>query len=158
MPLSRSASRGSVRVASRFLLVYSAAWLALGVVLVVGGLNLLNGGTGLLGLVSSDEPGFAPAISSLPIGLGVLVLLTATWGLWAARAMRRLSKGGYISALLLSAGGFVVGVAWATIATTPIPGVITCLANGSLLLGLAVPAAVREEFKGPVAAGRDDAR
>lgn len=108
--------------------------------------------------MSSDEPGFAPGISSLPIGLGVLVLLTASWGLWAARAVRRLSKGGYISALLLSAGGFVVGLAWATIATTPIPGVITCLANGSLLLGLAMPAAVREEFKGPVAAGRDDAR
>jgi len=43
MTLSRSASPGSVRAASRFLLVYSAAWLVLGVVLVVGGLNFSMG-------------------------------------------------------------------------------------------------------------------
>jgi len=145
---SSSPVPGAVRAARLLLRIESAVWLVLGTLLIVGGLIVLNGGGGVPGLVHSDEPGFALGIGRLTVGLGGLVAVLASWGIWTGWAMRRLTTGVFISAVLYCAVWIVVGLVWVSIATTPIPGMITLIVNAAILLGLAGWSSSRRAFRG----------
>ncbi len=117
----------------------------LGVLLVVGGLVVLSGGTGLPGIV--NDPAGDPPIGGWVVGAGLLIALIACWGVWTARAMRRLTGGAYISALLFCGLWVVLGVVWVRIASTPLPGMVDIVVNAVILGGLVASSASRAAFR-----------
>ena len=147
-PLSSSPIPGAVRIARFLLRIESVGWLFLGTLLIVGGLIVLRGGSGLPGVVHNDDPGFAPGIGRLTISLGLVIAAIAGWGIWTGWWLRRLTKGAYISALLFCAVWIVLGLVWVTIATTAIPGMVTVTVNAVILVGLAAPSSSRAAFRG----------
>jgi hypothetical protein len=114
----------------------SVVWSLLGALLIVGGLVVLGGGTGVPGVVNVDEPGFGRGIGAWAAGLGVAVLATGVWGLWLGSAQRRHQRSGRIDALVFCVVWITFGVVWITVATTPIPGAVTIIVNGVTLVGL----------------------
>jgi hypothetical protein len=115
--------------------VESVVWSLLGALLIVGGLVVLGGGTGVPGVVNVDEPGFGRGIGAWAAGLGVAVLAMGVWGLWIGSALRRHQRSGRISALVFCVLWITFGVVWITVATTPIPGAVTTIVNGVILVG-----------------------
>jgi|BarGraIncu00222A_1022003.scaffolds.fasta_scaffold27928_3 hypothetical protein len=122
-------------VARVLLWVESVVWSLLGALLIVGGLVVLGGGTGVPGVVNVDEPGFGRGIGAWAAGLGVAVLAMGVWGLWIGTSLRRHQRSGRIGALAFCALWIAFGVVWITVATTPIPGAVTTIVNGVILVG-----------------------
>jgi hypothetical protein len=141
--LSQPAIPGAVRVARLLLWMESLGWLLLGTLLIVGGVIVLSGGIGIPGIVHIDDPGFAPNIGTLTLGLGMVISVMASWGIWTGWSMRRLTRGAYISALLFCGVWIVLGLVWVTVATTPIPGAVTITLNGVILVALVAPSSSR---------------
>lgn len=152
-PLSSLPIPLAVRAARFLLRIESAGWLLLGTLAIVGGLIVLKGGSGLPGIVQSSDPGFGPPIGRLTLGVGIVITVIASWGLWTGWSMRRLTRGAYISALLFCGVWIVLGVFWLSIATTPIPGMVTIMLNAVILLGLGAPSSSRAAFRGITEAG-----
>jgi hypothetical protein len=125
---------GALRVARVLFWIQSAAWMLLGTLLVVGGLIVLRGGSGLPGIVN-DSVG-DPPIGGWAVGSGIVITAIACWGIWTGWSMRRLTRGAHISALLFCGVWIVLGVLWMTIATTPIPGMVVIAVNAVILVGL----------------------
>ncbi len=117
----------------------------LGTLLVVGGLIVLSGGTGLPGIV--NDPAGDPPISGWVVGAGLLIVVIACWGVWTAWSMRRLTRRGYISALLFCGLWVVLGVVWVRIASTPLPGLVVTVVNAVILGGLVASSASRAAFR-----------
>jgi hypothetical protein len=136
---------GAVKVARLLLRIESAVWMILGTLLIVGGLIVLSGGSGLPGIV--NDPTGDPPIGGWVVGLGVLVAVIASWGIWTAWSMRHLTRGALVSALLFCGAWIVLGLIWITIATTVIPGMITITLNGVILVGLVGPSSSRAAFR-----------
>lgn len=147
-PLSSPAIPGAVRVARFLLLIESGAWLLLGTSVIVSSLFLLSGASGdTVGVIAKVEPGFR-AIGWIFLGLGVVLVVIASWGIWSWLSMRRLTRGPYISALLFGAAWICLGLVWVRFATTPIPGMVTITVNVVMLFGLAGPSSSRGAFRG----------
>jgi hypothetical protein len=144
-----SASRpipGALRVARLLFWIQSAGWMLLGALLVVGGLIVLSGGSGLPGIV--NDPAGDPPIGGWAFGSGIVITVIASWGIWTGWSMRRLTGGAYISALLFCGVWIVLGVVWVTIATTPIPGIVVTAVNVVILVGLIGPSSSRAALRG----------
>jgi uncharacterized membrane protein len=139
---------GAVRAARVLLRIESAVWLVFGTLLIIGGVIVLGGGSGVPGIVNNDDPGFAPSIGRLALGLGVVMAVTGCWGVWTDRSMRWPARGNYLSALLFCAVWIIVGLVWVVIATTPIPGLVAITLNAVILVSLAVPSSSRAAFRG----------
>jgi hypothetical protein len=138
----------TVRVARFLLLIESGAWLLLGTLVIVSSLLLLSGASGdTVGVITNVEPGFG-AIGWIFLGLGVVLAVIASWGIWAWWSMRRLTRGAYVSALLFGAAWIVLGLVWVRFATTPIPGMVTITVNALILVGLAGTPSSRAAFRG----------
>jgi hypothetical protein len=90
-----------------------------GTLLVVGGLVVLSGGSGLPGIV--NDPVGDPPIGEWVVGAGTVIALIASWGMWTGWSMRRLTRGPYISALLFCGVWIILGLLRASIATSPVP-------------------------------------
>jgi hypothetical protein len=136
---------GAIKVARILLRIESAVWMILGTLLIVGGLIVLSGGSGLPVIVNA--PTDDPPIGGWGLGVGVLVAVIASWGIWTGWSMRHLTRGTFISALLFCGAWIVFGLIWISIATSLIPGMITITLNGVILVGLAGPASSRAAFR-----------
>jgi hypothetical protein len=136
---------GAIKVARILLRIESAVWMILGTLLIIGGLIVLRGGSGLPGIV--NDPTGDPPIGGWVVGVGVLVAVMASWGIWTGWSMRHLTRGAFISALLYCGALIVLGLIWISIATSLIPGMITVTLNGVILIGLAGPASSRAAFR-----------
>jgi hypothetical protein len=136
---------GAIKVARILLRIESAVGIVLGMLLIVGGLIVLSGGSGLPGIV--NDPTGDPPIGGWVVGVGVLVAVVAIWGTWTGWSMRHLTRGAFISALLFCGALIVLGLIWISIATSLIPGTITITLNGVILVGLAGPASSRAAFR-----------
>lgn len=144
-----SASRplpGALRVARLLFWIQSSGWMLLGALLVVGGLIVLSGGSGLPGIV--NDPVGDPPIGGWAVGSGIVITVIANWGIWAGWSMRRPTRGAYISALFFCGVWIVLGVVWVTLATTPIPGMVVIAVNAVILVGLVAPSSSRAAFHG----------
>lgn len=137
---------GAVRVARFLLRIEGAAWMLLGTLLIVGGLIVLSGGSGLPGIV--NDPVGDPPVGGWVVGAGTVIAVIASWGMWPGWSMRRLTRGSYISALVFCGLWIVLGLLWLSIATSPIPGVVTITVNAVILVGLAGPSPSRAAFRG----------
>ena len=139
---------GAVRAARVLLLIESGAWLLLGTVVMVSSLLLLSGASGdTVGVITSVEPGFG-RIGWIFLGLGVVIAVIASWGIWSWRSMRRLTRGAYMSALLYGAAWICLGLVWVRFATSPIPGIVIITVNAMLIFGLTGPSSSRAAFRG----------
>lgn len=114
--------------------------MVLGALLVVGGLIVLAGGSGIPGVV--NDPAGDPPLGGWIVGTGLLVAVIASWGLWTAWSMRRSTRGARISALIYCGTWMVLGVIWLRIATTPIPGIVVIVVNAAILAGLVAPSVI----------------
>ena len=123
--------------------VESVVWSLLGALLIVGGLVVLGGGTGVPGVVNVGEPGFGRGIGAWAAGLGIAVLGMGVWGLWLGSALWRRLRSGRIGALVFCVVWITFGVVWITVATTPIPGAVTMIVNGVILVGFVMGRRVR---------------
>lgn len=139
-----------VRFASVFVRIESVAWMLLGTLLIVGGLIVLDGGSGLPGIV--NDPVGDPPIGAWAVGVGIAIAVMASWGMWTGWSMRRRSRGSYVSALLFCAVWILLGLVWISIATSLIPGVVTILVNVGILVALATPPS-RSAFRMAAEAG-----
>lgn len=117
----------------------------LGTLLIIGGSIVLSGGSGLPLIV--NDPTGDPPIGWWVIGVGVGVAVIASWGIWTGWSMRHLTRGAFVSALLLCGSWIVLGLIWITVATSVIPGMITITLNGIILVGLVGPASSRAAFR-----------
>jgi hypothetical protein len=116
--------------------VESVVWSLLGALLIVGGLVVLGGGTGVPGVVNVDERGFGRGIGAWAAGLGIAVLAMGVWGLRLGSAQRRHQRSGRLGALVFCVVWITFGVVWIAVATTPIPGAVTIIVNGVILAEL----------------------
>ncbi len=123
--------------------------MVIGALLVIGGVIVLAGGNGLPGFV--NDPAGDPPLGGVVVGVGMLVTVIATWGLWTAWSMRRPTKGARISELIYCGTWTILGVIWIRIATTAIPGFVVIAVNAAILVGLLVPSPSRagDSFLGP---------
>jgi hypothetical protein len=137
---------GALRVARLLFWIQSSVWMLLGVLLVVGGLNVLTGGNGLPGIV--NDPVGDPPIGGWAVGSGIVITVIASWGIWTGWSMRRPTRAAYISALVFCGVWTVLGMVWVTIATTPIPGGVVMAMNAVILVGLVAPSSSRVAFLG----------
>jgi hypothetical protein len=135
-----------VTIARLLLSIESAGWMLLGTLLVVGGLIVLGGGSGLPGIV--NDPAGDPPIGGWVVGVGIVIAVIAGWGLWTGWSMRRRTTGVYLSALVFCGVWIVLGQLLVTIATTPIPGIVTVTLNAAILVGLVAPSSSRDAFRG----------
>ncbi len=126
-------SPDAVRVARVLLWIESVAWMLIGILLVMGGLIVLSGGSGLAGVVS--DPVGDPRIGGWVVGTGIVIGVIAIWGVGTVWAMRRQTRAPYTSALLFSGVWIVLGIFWIVIGSTPIPGVLTIAVNLVILFG-----------------------
>lgn len=123
------------RLARALLWAESVTWTVLGVLLVAGGLVVLSGGTGLPGVVNVDDPGFGHGIGLWSVAVGTGVVLMGGWGIWSSVALRRSERAARVSALVYCAVWTLLGAVWIVVATTPIPGAVTVIANLVILVG-----------------------
>jgi hypothetical protein len=134
-----------VAIARLLLSIESAWWLVVSTLLIVGGLIVLSGGSGLPGIV--NDPAGDPPIGGWAVGVGIVAALTAGWGLWTGWSMRRLTRGISISALVYCVVWIVVGLLLVRIATTPIPGIVAVTVNAVIFVGLLAPSSSRATFR-----------
>lgn len=134
-----------VAIARLLLSIESASWLLLGTLLVVGGLIVLSGGSGLPGIV--NDPAGEPPIGGWAVGLGIVIAMIGGWGLWTAWSMRRLTRTVSISALVFCVVWIAIGALWVRIATTPTPGIVTVTLNAAIFIGLVAPLSSRAGFR-----------
>lgn len=123
----------------------SAGWMLVGALLVIGGLIVLSGGSGLPGIV--NDPAGDPPLGGWIVGSGLLVAVVASWGIWTGLSMRRLTRRSYICALIFCGIWIVLGAVWVRIATTPIPGIVVIVMNAFILVGLVAPSSSRAAFR-----------
>ena len=97
-----------VAIARLLLGIESAWWLLLGTLLVVGGLIVLRGGSGLPGIVN-DPPG-DPPIGGWVVGVGIVIATMGGWGLWTVGSRWLLTRTMFISALLFCVVWIAIGV------------------------------------------------
>jgi hypothetical protein len=119
--------------------------MVLGARLVVGGLIVLAGGSGLPGVV--NDPAGDPPLGGWVVGAGLLIAVIASWGFWTSWSMRKLTRGARISTLIFCGTWMVLGVIWIRIATTPLPGMVVIAVNAAILVGLVAPSSSRAAFR-----------
>jgi hypothetical protein len=119
--------------------------MVLGALLVVGGLIVLAGGSGLPGVV--NDPAGDPPLGGWVVGAGLLIAVIASWGFWTSWSMRKLTRGARISTLIFCGTWMVLGVIWIRIATTPLPGMVVIAVNAAILVGLVAPSSSRAAFR-----------
>lgn len=134
-----------VAIARLLLGIESAWWLLLGTLLVVGGLIVLRGGSGLPGIVN-DPPG-DPPIGGWVVGVGIVIATMGGWGLWTVGSRWLLTRTMFISALLFCVVWIAIGVLFVRIATTPIPGIVTVTVNAVIFIALVSPSSSRATFR-----------
>ena len=134
-----------VAIARSLLLIESSWWLLLGILLVVGGVIVVRGGSGLPGIV--DDPAGDPRIGGWVVGLGVVIVMLGSWGLWTAWSMRRLTRTTSVSALLYCVVWIALGALWVRMATTPIPGITTVTVNAVIFIGMVAPSSSRAALR-----------
>ncbi len=134
-----------VAIARLLLGIESAWWLLLGTLLVVGGLIVLRGGSGLPGIVN-DPPG-DPPIGGWVVEVGIVIATMGGWGLWTVGSRWLLTRTMFISALLFCVVWIAIGVLFVRIATTPIPGIVTVTVNAVIFIALVSPSSSRATFR-----------
>ncbi len=134
-----------VAIARLLLGIESVWWLLLGTLLVVGGLIVLRGGSGLPGIVN-DPPG-DPPIGGWVVGVGIVIAMMGGWGLWTVGSRWLLTRTMFISALLFCVVWIAIGVLFVRIATTPIPGTVTVTVNAVIFIALVSPSSSRATFR-----------
>lgn len=134
-----------VAIARLLLGIESAWWLLLGTLLVVGGLIVLRGGSGLPGIVN-DPPG-DPPIGGWVVGVGIVIATMGGWGLWTVGSRWLLTRTTFISALLFCVVWIAIEVLFVRIATTPIPGIVTVTVNAVIFIALVSPSSSRATFR-----------
>jgi len=133
-----SVPRG-VAIALVLLSIESAGWMLLGTLLVVGGVIVLCGGSGLPGIVNDPIGGWV-------VGVGIVIAMIGGWGLLTGWSMRQPSRSISISVLLFCGAWIAVGVLLVRIATTPIPGIVTITVNAVVFIALLAPSSSRATF------------
>ena len=152
-PVSSAPIPGALGVARALVRLESAGWLILGSLLLVSGLMVLQGGGGVPGVIRLEDPGYASAIGRLAVGVGVVLLALASWGLWTGWSNRLVTRAGYLSALLYSAVWLGLALLWIRLATTPIPGVVALIINLAILAGVVGSPSFRDAIRLAPAAG-----
>ena len=106
----------------------------IGILLVMGGLIVLSGGSGLAGVV--ERPGWRSSNRRMGRRHGHRDRGDRDLGRRdGVGAMRRQTRAPYTSASLFSGVWIVLGIFWIVIGSTPIPGVLTIAVNLVILLG-----------------------
>jgi hypothetical protein len=127
------------QLARILLWIESAVWAVLGVLLIAGGFIVLGGGTGVPGVINVGEPGFGPGIGAWAVGVGVVGVVIGGAGMWIGLALHRRARIARAAALSFCGVWIVLGVVWIAVATTPIPGLVTLVVNGVIVLGFVLP-------------------